>query len=565
MDVIAERLARQDPATNEGWGIRAVMLQERVVGRVRPALLVFMGAAALVLLIGCANVANLLLSRSASRQREFSVRAALGAGRLRLARLLLTETLLVSLLGGLTGLLLAAWGLDVLVALAPGSIPRLDEVAMDGRVLCFALAVSLVTTILAGLMPAARVGRLNLHECLKAGERMTERARAGMRRALVASEVLLTLVLLIGAGLLLRSFKTLTCWEPGFERRNLATAWLLAPGAKYSDGNRIAALFDRVVEEAQSLPEVISAGAASAGPLFGGIEPGEFTIVGRPAPPPEEPLVARWFDIHPNYLRTIGVPLLSGRQFTGEDTRGAPMVIIINETMARRHWPDKDPLGAQITIRGETRTIVGVVADVAPLDPGKPPGCEVYWPYQQQPRWATFLVLRTGAAPATLNAVLRERIRRIEPDMRVSPLRTMEQHLGRSVSNPRFRMSLLGVFAVVSLLLAAIGIYGVISYSVSRRTREVGIRLALGAGRWNVVKTVVEEGMKPVLIGLALGIAAALGLTRLMSGMLYGVEPTDPATLVVASVLLAAVGAIACYIPARRATRVDPMVALRCE
>ncbi len=564
MDTLARRLAVEYPETNAGWDVEVVPLHERVVAPARRALLVFLAAVGCVLLIGCANVANLLLARGAGRRRELAVRTALGAGRLRLMRLLLSESLLLSSLGAAAGLLLAWWAVEAFVALAPSGIPRLDEVAVDGRMLAWAVILSLLTSMLSGLVPSLQAAMLEPNQAIKeGGEHRAGGPRLGTRGLLVISEVALALMLLVGAALLTRSFASLLRWQSGFDQDNLLVVWLLASSGKYSDGDQVANLFEEAAREVQSLPAVVSVGRTSAGPLFGGREPDSFHIVGRRASG-DDP-IARWFDVGPNYFRTLGVPLIRGRHLTDADVGGSLPVALINETMARRHWPVGDPIGARVVIRGKTRTVVGVVGDVQPFRPGTAIASEIYWPQRQAPRWATFLVIRTDAEPATLIRPVRQRLRELDPAMQVSSFATMDQLVGRQLVRPRFDMLLVGIFATVALVLAAVGIYGVIAYTVAHRTREIGIRIALGARRGSIVRSVVGGGMVPVLIGVAAGLALAFGLSRLMTGLLSGVGSTDPLTFAGMALALIAVAALACYLPARRATKVDPMLALREE
>ena len=566
MDVITSRLSQAYPATNEGWSVSISSLQDHVVGSVRATLLVFLGAMGFVLLIGCVNVANLLLARATERRREFAVRAAIGAGRRRLVRLQLTESLLLALFAGALGMMLSLWAVEAFVALAPGGIPRLEEVGIDRTVLGFATLLSLVTCVVFGLAPAIHASRLELNQVLKEGDhRSPGRSGFRLRSALVISEVALALVLLIGAGLLTRSFVQLLRWEPGFDQSNLTVVWLLASDGKYSDAYQVADLFQRAADEIRSLPSVVSVGATSAGPLFGGREPGEVIIAGRPAPDAGQAPVARRYDIGPSYFRTLGIPVLKGRNFSDADTRGAAPVAIINETMASRYFPGDDPIGRLVTMLDRPMTIVGVVADVQPLRAGDPVESELYWPYKQRPRYATYLLIRTAADPASVIRPAEQRLKALDPDMNVSSFRTMGGLVDRQLVSPRFNMMLMGVFGSVALLLAAIGIYGVISYSVAQRTREIGIRVALGANERDVIRSIVVRGMAPVIVGVALGLAAAFSLTRVLVSLLVGVRPTDPLTFVAIATVLMLVALTACYLPARRATRVDAVDALRSE
>ena len=566
MDLVSQRLAAQYPATNEGWGISVLPLQEHVVGAIAPTLLIFLGAVGLVLLIGCANVANLMLARANRRRREFAVRSALGAERTRLIRLLMTENLLLSILGGIAGLLLAQWAVDVFIGLAPEGIPRLEEVGLDGPVLGFVLLLSVLTCLLFGLAPAMHASRPDLNAALKEGDQSgSSQGRLGLKGLLVVCEVGLALVLLIGAALLIQSFMALMRWDPDFEMENLTTVWVMASEGKYSAGDQAATLFSQAVEEIRSLPSVVSVGAASAGPMFGGIETEEFQVVGGDPSLPGEGPVARWFDVGPEYFQTLGLRLAGGRYFTEADTSGSTPVAMINETMADRYLSGQSPIGRQLTMNGRSMTIVGMVKDVPSFRVGEAVRPEIYWPYRQVPRMATFLVLRTTSDPAQIVKPARARLQELDPDLYISEFRTLEQRIQRQLVRPRFSMMLLGIFAASAILLAAIGIYGVISYSVANARREIGIRMALGASRRNILSAVVLRGLVPAAIGIALGVIAALGLTRLLATLLVGVAPSDPATFSTMALMLLLVALIACYIPARRATRTDPMVVLRQE
>jgi putative ABC transport system permease protein len=569
MLTMTARLSQQYPETNEGWGIQLIPLHERVVGSAGPTLFVFLGAVGFVLLIGCVNVANLVLARSAQRQKEFAVRAALGADRLRLVRQMLTESLLLAVVGGVAGVLMATWALRAFIAMAPANIPRLDEVSIDGWVLGFAFVVSVLTSVLFGFAPAVRVTRTDLTRSLKAGQQgRFEWTGLGVRSLLVISEVALALMLLIGAGLLTRSFAAALRWEPGFDRENLLTVSAFGSRGNYETGAQINRLFQQAVEDIGSLPGVTSVGATSAGPLFGGRETTELNIVGR-TEDAGKLQVARWYDVDPSYFRTLGLPLLAGRHFTGADDASAPPVAIINETMASLYWPDDDPLGSRVTIHmgddPSTFDIVGVVGDAKPFSPDEAPEPEIFWPKLQWPRLATFFVIRTSSDPTAIIRAVKDRLYLLDPDLSLGQFRTMEQLVGRQLVRPRFNMLLLGVFASVAVVLAAVGTFGVISYAVSHRTHEIGLRMSLGAGRQEIFGLVIKDGFRLAAIGMTLGVVGALMLSRGLTSMLLGVSPTDPVTFVSVTAILMAVAILACYLPARRAARVDPMVALRQE
>jgi putative ABC transport system permease protein len=563
MNRIAAGLAEQHPATNRGWTVSVTDLRQQVVGSVARALLVLLGAVGFVLLIGCANVANLLLARITHRGRELAVRAALGAGRLASLRVVLLESLVLAALGGAAGFLLSFWGLEAFVRLAPPGIPRLDEVRVDTRVLAFTIGVSVLASVLFGLVGFAQAARLNPSEMLH-GRDVAPAGRFGVRGALVVLETGLALMLLTGAGLFLKSFTRLMDWDPGFDVPHLTTTWLLASFTKYTRDAQVADLWVRVADELRTLPGVVSVGEASAGPLFGGIETDRVRIVGR-GDESGEAATARWFDVDPGYFATLGVPLLRGRGLSSSDAAGAQPVALINNTMARRYWPGQDPLGQQVVMEGRTMTIVGVVADVKPTNPERPPQPEIYWPNRQAPRWATYVILRTTADPASLERAARRRLQQLDPDLSVPAFQTLEARFGRSLIYPRFVTLLMSTFAAIALLLAAVGVYGVVAYGVARRTREIGIQMALGATQQEVVQRIVGQGMLLATLGVVLGAAGALAITPVLRGLLAGVEPSDPQTFIAVAAVLALVAFIASYVPARRASGISAVEALRGE
>jgi len=551
-------------------------LMTAVVGDVRQALLVILGAVAFVLLIAAANVANLQLARAASREREMAVRLALGASRWRVVRQLLTESLMLAGVGGAVGLLLAFWGIDLFRTLGPANLPRLQEVNLDGRVLGFTMLAALLSGLIFGLMPALQSSRAELNEALKEGGRAGtgSHGRKRLRGLLVVAEVALTLVLLVGAGLLLRSFRRLQEVNPGFRPEHVLTAQISLPPARYTEDQKIMAFHQELIDRTKSLPGVQAVGLSMSLPpnLLQISNP--FGIEGRPLPPGEARPLAEEMTISPDYFTALGVPLLRGRCFTGADKAGAPQVLMINEAMARRFFPNQDPVGKRLQTGDPSpnspwETIVGVVGNVkyAGLEAEETP--TLYVPYTT-PGWVSwsrtmYLVVRTAGEPLGLSSALRQQIRALDADLPVANLKTMEQVIHESVTEPRFRTSLLGLFAAVALLLAVIGIYGVISYAVTERTHELGIRMALGAQTGDVLRLVIGQGMKLALVGVAIGLAASFALTRLMKSLLFGVSATDPLTFALIAMLLATVALLACYVPARRATQVDPMVALRCE
>jgi putative ABC transport system permease protein len=569
MKTIAARLAGEYPETNADWDVEVVRLQDHMVASVRPALLLFLGAVGLVLLIACANVANLLLTRTTGRQKELGLRAALGAGRGGIIRLLLTEGLVLALLGGGAGILLALWLVGFFVSLAPPGFPRLDEVRLDGGVLLFALTLSALTSLLFGILPAWQSSRVDLHSALKEGGRaIASGSSSRTRSALVVAEVALSLVLLVGAGLLLRSFVNLTDWEPGFETDHLVTFSVFPPMGKYQEPGRLGTLYRRINEELTSLPGVLSAGEVSAGPLFGGGDGvTEFWVEGRSVPAEGEFPTVDWFDCGPGYFRTMGIPLLQGRYFGAADDAGAPRVAIINETMARRHWPGEDPVGERLHVEVHDAgvEIVGVVADVPSFDPREPVAPQIYWPLDQAMRGATFYAVRTDLEPSRTVASIRAALEGIEPEMALGSVSTLGERIGRELVRPRFHMLLVGIFSGVAFLIAMIGIYGVISYGVARQAHEIGIRRALGAQHRHVLGRVLRSGAALAGLGVVLGTLGALGLTRLLQSLLVEVGPTDPWTFAVVALSVLVVSLLACAIPAWRAIRVDPMVTLRHE
>lgn len=568
MDTIAQQLAEQYPKDNAGYSVSIASLQDAQVRDVRPALLVFLGAVGLVLLIACANVANLLLARSATRRKEFAIRAALGASRLHLIRQLLTEAVVLALVGGAIGVLLAFWIVDLFVAISPGNIPRLDQVKLDGRVVAFALSLSLLTGVVFGLAAAIGSSRVNLVEHLKEGQRGSAAGLGTrLRGLLVISQVALALVLLAGAGLLGQSFVRLITLRPGFNPQNLLTVQLFLPMERYKKGNEVAAFYQRATEEFRSIPGVQSVGATSAGPQFGGYEPVDVLVEGQPAPASGEYPHARYYNVGPDYFHTMQTPLLAGREFTNRDTPGAPAVAIINQAMVRRFFPSEDPLGKRILLvrEKEDLEIVGVVGDVRRFEVGDVVEPEVYYPYMQRPRWATYFAIRTNSDPISVVAAVRSRMLTLDKDVPVSNVSTIDQLVSAALREPRFNTALIGAFAGLALLLASVGLYAVVSYSVTQRTHEIGVRIAVGAGQGDIFKLIVGQGMVLTLIGVAIGLAASFALTRVMLSLLFEVSATDPLTFAGISLLLASVALLACYVPARRAMKVDPMMALRYE
>ncbi|HKP88254.1 MAG TPA: ABC transporter permease [Blastocatellia bacterium] len=566
MDTIAAGLEKQYQV-NTGHGVNVFSLHEEVVGPVKQALMVLLGAVGFVLLIACANVANLLLARAAARQKEIAIRTALGAGRARIIRQLLTESMMLALVGGTLGALLALWGLDLILAVSTGSIPRVKEIRVDGGVMAFTFLVSLATGLIFGLVPAWQASRPDLNESLKEGGRGSSAGihRNRVRSLFVVVEVAICLVLLIGAGLMIKSFVRLLDVSPGFNAENLLTMNVSLSGSKYRETPQRMAFFQQALERIASAPGVQGAATALSLPLEGSSSR-YFQIEGRPPQPPGQGYNANVNLASGDYFRTMGIPLIQGRAFNDGDVMGSLPVVIINQKMAQQFWPDEDPIGQRMgTGNDPLRTVVGIVGDVRQAALETEPRAEFFYPFFQVDfGFATFLV-RTSGDPKSMIAAVRSEFQAVDKDQPVSNIRTMDEVLAQSVAPRRLNMLLLGIFAVLALVLAAVGLYGVMSYSVTQRTREIGIRMALGAGRGDVMKLVVGQGMILATAGVAIGLVASLVLTRFMASLLYGVGATDPVTFAVISVILIGVALGASYVPARRATKVDPMVALRYE
>jgi len=567
-DAINHGLSEKYSADRE-MGVKVVGWRRQVGSEVRPALLILLGAISLVLLIACANVANLLLARGAMRQREAALRQALGAGRARLIRQFLTESMLLAVFGGAIGLLLAYEGVDLFIRLAP-DIPRLNDTTIDPHVLIFTAVLTLGTALIFGIAPALQGSSTDLQDSLKeSGSRLTiGSTRARARSALVVAEIALALMLLAGAGLLVRSFVQLQQVDPGFNPRNLLTAFVMLPPSKYPEPQRQAAFFREVMDRITSLPGVECAGAADSAPMLSN-DTGPVSIEGRPVRPDEVEIQAERPKITPDYFCAMGIRLLRGRSFTWADNESSLPVAIINESAARQYWPDEDAMGKRVQLEDGSapvwRQVIGIVGDVRQdslVKAGRP---EVYAPLLQVPVPYMVLAVRTRAEPAALTAAVRHAVTEVDKDQPLFQIKTMEQVVGDSVAGRRFQMSLLAVFAAIALGLAAIGIYGLMSYTVNQRTHEIGIRMALGAKRRDVLHLVVRHGMMLAIVGVVLGTVGALLLTRFLSDMLYGVGVNDPTTLLSVATLLIGVAALASYIPARRAMRVDPIVALRYE
>ena len=570
---IARRLEAEYPASNAGWGVELIGLHERIVGEIRPALLVFLGAVALVLLIACANVANLMLVRVAARERELTIRAALGASRRRLVRQLLTESVLLALAGGVLGLGLAVWGVSALRALDPGTLPRLDEVRLDARALAFALVLSVGSGLLFGVVPAIRALGFDLRGDLAEGGRALSGARsaARTRSALVLAEVALASVLLVGAALLLRSFVGLQQVDPGIAVDGILTARVTLPRSRYDDSARQVAFADALLDRARALPGVTAAALGTDAPVGDGLSYWGFAITGVEQPPPEVVQDAAVYRASPEYFHTFGLPLIRGRLFEAGDRVDRTLVAIVSEGLAQRYWPGRDPVGSRITFgdpsdsAADWMTVVGVVGDVRQDGAVSPAYPQIYVPFAQLSNRSIVVALRAGRNPLALAAPLKQALAGVDPNLALSQVTTMEQRIAGTLARPRVNALLLAAFAATALVLAALGIYGVIAYSVVQRTRELGIRVALGASADVVLGMVMRQGLSPVLIGLAIGLGVAAVGSRMLRSLLYGVAPTDLATYAAVAAFLTAVAVAASYLPARRAARSDPVKALRAE
>ena len=570
MDLIARQLTQEHPTTNAGGGVHLVLLREDLIGRVRPALLMLFGAVAFVLLIACANVGNLLLARSTARHKEIAIRAALGAGRNRLVRQFLTESLLLSIAGGVFGILVAVWGASLLEAASAKVLPVLGHIEVDATVLAFTALVSVLTGVLFGIVPAWRASRPDLNETLSDGGRHSGAAstRSPLRSALVVAEVALALVLLICAGLLIKSVMRLRDVDPGFKPDHVVTMNVWLPSAKYPKAPDWNSFFHRMIDRIEALPGVEAAAVTSVLPISDNWDRRTIEVEGQPKGPGENPDIDNYI-ITPNYLRALSIPLLQGRPLTAQDTANAPLAVMISETMARKLWPGLDPIGKRVCFYNSNpaeqrpwRTVVGVVRDVKQYGLDTTGTMAMYETLDQFPTTAVTLVVRTATDPASMVAAIRREILALDKDQAVFNIATMEQWVADNIALRRFSMFLLGLFASLALILAAVGIYGVIAQSVSQRTHEIGIRMALGAQARDVLKLVVRQGMSLTVVGIVVGLAGAFALTRLLANLLFGVGTTDPSTFVWIPVLLAAVSFLACYIPARRAAKLDPIKAL---
>jgi putative ABC transport system permease protein len=574
MSAIAARLAQQYPDKIAGHGVKLKPLRDVIVGDIEPALYILLGAVGFVLLIACANVANLLLARAGGRASEIAVRTALGASRPRIVRQLLTESVILAVGGGAAGLLIAIWGVHWLVSFGPNTIPRVGEIAVDPRMAGFTLLISVVTGALFGLAPALQVSKPVFTDALKGSGRASAGVqRNRLRAALVISEVALSLVLLVGVGLMIRSFAKLNQVDPGFNPARALTVGVTLLRGKYPEDERIVSTYAQLLERAAATPGVVSVGAISELPMAGGATSNTFIIEGRPPVAKEAQPMTDYRIVTPRYFEAMGIPLLSGRDVADTDTKQAPNVALINEAFAQRHFAGENPLGQRIKLIGQERdplSIVGVVGNVRHFRLDEPPSPEAYVPFMQNPLSKTYqrsmtIVARTKADPGAVAGPLRAALISVDKSLPVYALKPMTEHLRDSLARHRFNLILLSVFGGVALALACIGVYGVISYGVAQRTQEIGIRLALGADRRDIIRLILTRGLKLVLPGVAIGLGAAFALTRWMETLLFDVRPTDPLTFTVIAAVLSLVSLVACWIPAWQATRVDPLISLRSE
>lgn len=570
MSTIASRLEQIYPASDTGWGVKVVSLNTQLTGDIRLPLLLILSAVSFVLLIACANVANLLLARAASRQRELAIRTALGAGRWRVIRQLLTESLLLSGLGGLLGVLLATWGISALLSLAPRNLIAVDKVTLNTTVLIFTFGISILTGLLFGLVPAFITSKHNLNNALKdTGKGVSGGRNRRANNVFVVVEVALAMVLLISAGLLIKSLWRLQSVETGFNATNVLTMRVVLPRRVYDTDEKKVGFVQQTVQQLQTLPGVKSAAAVGSLP-FGLMTPGtSFLIEGRPTPQKGQEPITDVVVTGPNYFETMQIPLMRGRLFDNRELTKASGVVIINESLARIHFPNEDPLGKKLVIymkdENQPCEIIGVVGDIRQKNFLTDTREAVYWPHPELAFSSMTFVVRTENDPMSLAVSAERTIHNLDKDLPVSDIRPMTFWLSESMANERFNSTLLAIFAAVALLLAAVGLYGVLAYSVTERTHEIGVRIALGARGSDIFKLILRQGMLLTIAGLVVGMIAAFALTRLLTTLLFGVNAVDPLTFIAIGLLLMFVAFLACYIPARRATKVDPITALRYE
>lgn len=572
MQLIARRLEEANPRMNEGWSVYLVSWYEELVGGYRVTLLTLLGAVGFVLLIACVNVANLLLARSTARQRETAIRVALGAGRFRLIRQFLTESLLLAVPGAALGVLLAWGGIRLVVVMAPPEVPRIEQAALDMQVLGFTLGLALLTSLIFGLAPALYASAPRLGESLKdGGTRLIGFGPQRLRDTMVVAEIALALVLLVGAGLMIRSFLGLRAFDSGFDGRGVLTTQVSVPSWKYTEDSQVVGLFQQILERIEGLPGVESAGIASNLPRSG-YSRGAFYVDDRPRPPREETPTAQFIGVSPDYFKAMGIPLLRGREFDDRDASSEQGATIISASLADGYLSDAEPIARRIELLAATPElyeIVGIVGDLR--DPFSPQQIAaptagipaLYFPFAREPDTSMSLVVRTESDALSLASLVRSEIRAADPDVAMSAFMTMEQVLDETIAQPHFYTRLLSIFGGIALLLVAVGVYGILSYSVAQRTFEIGVRMALGAGAKDVVSAVVRKGLALALLGTFIGVGLALALTRLVSSLLFGVTPTDPTTFAAVVAILVTVAFFACYFPARRAANIDPVEALR--
>jgi putative ABC transport system permease protein len=570
MTNIAARIEQQNPVTNEGLGVKVTSLHETLTGDYRQALLILLGVVGCVLLVACVNVANLMLARATARQKEFALRAALGAGRWRIMRQLLVESLLLAIVGGALGFALSLWALNLLLHAIPIKLPFWMNFGLDFRVLGFTVAITLLTGLIFGGIPALQTSRVDLNDTLKEGGRGAAGVRTRTRNLLVVTEIAMSLVLLVGAGLMIQSLLRLRRVNIGLDAKNVLTATVIVPRAKYKEDEQRATFYKQLVERVRALPGVQAASATATLPLSGSNWGRSLTVEGYPVLPVGQAPMIQHTVVTPGYFRTMEIPLLAGRDFTDADKKGAPDVTIIDERLAREYWPNDSPIGKRVRFgppedNEPWHTVIGVVGAVRHQRMQEETRKSVYLPHAKMPVNGLSLVARTSSDPKDFVAAIRREVAQLDPDLPVSEVATMEEVVAESIWQPRLYATLFAVFASGALILALIGIYGVMAFLVQTRTHEIGVRMALGASARDVFKLIVGRGMKLTAVGVVVGIGGAMALTRLMHSLLFNTSATDPITFILISVLLSLAAFFACYIPARRAAKVDPLVALRYE